>query len=151
MMDFYLTACLRFYRYYNYLSWIEISFTLRNFFGQNGTYINWVLEWNWRHSTTVGDSFAFLFCFKVEKSAFFVSFLDIIVGLNPLYLNKKIQKMSRYVLGKDLYVFQQNSNIFLKIPMIMLKIDIIWNLLLDMQPFNYCLNQFFPWIFFSPK
>ena len=52
--------------------------------------------------------------------------------------------MSRYVLGKDLHVFQQNSNIFLKIPVIMLKIDIILNLLLDMQPFNYCLNQFFP-------
>ena len=33
----------------------------QEFFGQNGTYIYWVLEWNWRSSTMVGGSIKNLF------------------------------------------------------------------------------------------
>ena len=41
-------------------------------------------------------------------------------------------------------VFPQNSIFFLQILMIILKIDVTLNKFIDMQFFNYCLNQIFP-------
>ena len=48
-------------------------------------------------------------------------------GLTPLYLNKNTQKMNRHILGKNLNVFPQKSNIFLQILMIILEICITLN------------------------
>ena len=43
---------------------------------------------------------------------------DLIDGLTPLQFNKKIQKMNRQLLVKNLDSFPQNSSIFLQILMI---------------------------------
>ena len=64
---------------------------------------------------------------------FFLFLLDILVGLILLHLNKKIQKMNRHLLGKNLGVFPQKLKFFLNILMIILKIDVTIKLFLVMQ------------------
>ena len=63
---------------------------------------------------------------------FSIYFIDTLVDLTPLHLNKKY----RHLLGKNLDVFPKKTIIFLQILIKILKIDATLNSFLAMQLFN---------------
>ena len=68
----------------------------------------------------------FLFCKKYSwKFHFLYILLDILVGITPLHLNKKVQKINRHLVDKvKPLMFSTRLKIFLTILMIILKIDV---------------------------